>query len=68
MTRHDSFVWLILIQVPSNGRSEKNLTTDPEVLGAFSADDQLEGRVGVTFKTPEAFSRESEISHGGKTP
>ena len=43
------------------------MTLDPEVLGAFSADDQLEARVGVTEVSPEAFSRESEISLGEKT-
>ena len=43
------------------------MTPDPEVWGAFSADDPLEARVGVADKSPEAFSRESEKSLGEKT-
>ena len=44
------------------------MTTDPEVLGAFSADDPLEARVGKAVATPEPISRESEISLGEKSP
>ncbi len=42
------------------------MTTDPEVLGALSADDRLEARVGVPILTPEPILRESEISLGEK--
>ena len=42
------------------------MTPDPEVLGAFSADDPLEARVGKDEGSPEEFSRESEKSLGEK--
>ena len=44
------------------------MTTDPKVLGAFSADDPLEARVGVARIALGRVSRESEISLGEKTP
>ena len=44
------------------------MTTDPEVLGAFSADDPLEARVGIMAHIPDSVSRESEISLGEKNP
>jgi len=37
-------------------------------LGAFAANDPLKARVGKAPETPEAFSRESEISLGEKKP
>ena len=43
-------------------------TTDPKVLGAFSADDPLEARVGKECTTLGGVSRESEKSLGEKTP
>ena len=46
----------------------QNLTTDPEVWGAFSADDPLEARVGKVPESLGSVSRESEISLGEKTP
>ena len=58
ITDHDdgSFEWA----------ERKNLTTDPEVLGAFSADDPLETRVGKEGKTLGMLSRESEITDNFK--
>jgi len=44
------------------------LTTDPEVLGAFTADEPLEARVGVALESLGGVSRESEKSLGEKTP
>ena len=44
------------------------MTTDPEVLGAFSADDPLEARVGILGVMLGRVSRESEISLGEKNP
>ena len=38
------------------------MTPDPEVLGAFSADDPLEARVGKACGFPDSVSRESEIT------
>ena len=43
------------------------MTLDPEVLGAFSADDPLEARVGKVWVMLGRVSRESEISLGEKT-
>ena len=43
------------------------MTLDPEVLGAFSADDPLEACVGILAVPPTSISRESEISLGEKT-
>ena len=42
------------------------MTLDPKVLGAFSADDPLEARVGKVVKTLGSVSRESELSLGEK--
>ena len=44
------------------------MTLDPVVLGAFSADDPLEARVGVAVGSLGNVSRESEKSLGEKNP
>ena len=49
------------------GEAQK-LTLDPEVLGAFSADDPLEARVGKAGGSLGSVSRESEKSLGEKNP
>ena len=46
----------------------QKLDPDPEVLGAFSADDPLEARVGKDAATLGSVSRESEKSLGEKNP
>ena len=50
------------------GVAQKLDLQDPEVLGAFSADDPLEARVGKARGSLRGVSRESEKSLGEKTP